>query len=150
MECKFILIADAVNISREGKLNIAGEFNAIFASQTPAGWPSMSIVARLEANAGEGVQHAAQFRITDEDGAKVFETPVLPIRFGRPNLPGAPIRADAVMNLAGLVLPRYGLYSVHVLVDGVARGMTTLTVVKPPTAPDNQPKGPDGGLKKGD
>lgn len=130
MQLKFLLIADAANASREGKINIAGEFNSIFGA-VPIVWPSFVIVARLEANAGEGLEHAAQVRLTDEDGATIFETQPMPIRFGTSGR-GIPARADIVAQVVGVAFPSYGDYTLHLLVDGVQRGDVTLYIREVP------------------
>jgi hypothetical protein len=136
MELRFLLLADAANLSREGKLNIAGEFNAIWAAQLPVVWPQLVIVARLEANAGEGADHAAQIKITDEDGKPIIQSVPMPIKFASSGK-GMPIRADLQFGLAGLTLPQFGAYTVHLVVDGVQRGETELYCNKlvPPALP---------------
>ena len=127
MECKFVLLADAANVSREGKLNITGEFNAVFSDKIPVGWPFLAVVGRLEANAGEGPSHAAQFKLTDDDGQTVFQTPLFPITLAK-GAPGTPTRADLVFGIAGLVFPRFGDYAMHLFVDGVQRGAVSVYV----------------------
>jgi hypothetical protein len=129
MISKFVLLADAVNASVEGKLNIAGEFNSIFSDQIPIAYPFFVVVARIEANAGEGLDHAAQFRITDDDGKKIVETPPFPMKFAKA-APGMPVRANVLIQMAGVVFPRHGDYTVHILVDGVQRDETTMYVRK--------------------
>lgn len=127
MQLKFILVADAANVSREGKLNIAGEFNTMFGTTLPLVWPFMVIVVRLEAHPGEGPDHAAQFRVTDQDGHPILESPPMPINFHGGGS-GIPARADLRLALAGVAFPQFGDYTVHLLVDGVQRGDTTMYV----------------------
>ena len=134
MELKFLLLADAANQSREGKLNVAGEFNTIYGQQFPAVWPSMYIVSRIEAHVGEGPDHVAIFKFTSEDGKDLLVSPPLPVKFtsaGR----GIPARADIHMMVAGLVLPAPGDYSVNIVIDGVHRGVVTLYVRNAPVQP---------------
>ena len=54
MEVKLAGFCDAANISREGKLNILGEFNTLYAAAVPVIWPLMYVVIKIEATAGEG------------------------------------------------------------------------------------------------
>lgn len=136
MEMRFLLAADAANISKEGKLNITGEFNTIYGAEVPISWPSMVIVARIEAHVGEGPDHAAQFRLADEDGVKIFESPPIPVKVissGR----GIPARGNIMMHLVGLTFPRHGDYTMHLLIDGVSRGHMTLFIRE--TAPQQHP-----------
>jgi len=134
MQLKFILLADAANQSREGKLNVTGEFNTIFAGQYPAVWPSMWVVARIEVNIGEGLDHAAQLKITTEDGADILVSPPIQIIFASSGK-GIPARADVLMGLAGFVIPSKGDYTVNLSVDGVHRGEVALYVRDAPPPP---------------
>jgi len=135
MELKVLLTADTVNISREGKINIAGEFNSFHFGKMPGSWPLMSIFARFEAHLGEGLEHALQIKVTDQDGAAVLQSPVVEMKFKKLGS-GIPARADVIAQLAGITFPRYGDYTVHLFVDGVRRGDTTLYVrQRPPTTP---------------
>lgn len=54
MEAKLALICNSANVSQEGKLNILGEFDTIWAEQVPVKWPSLTLVARFEAHLVEG------------------------------------------------------------------------------------------------
>lgn len=134
MEMKFLLIADTANSTPEGKLNIAGEFNTVFGTQTPIVWPYASIVARLEANPGEGRDHAAQLKLTDEDGKQLFASPPMPITFG-PGGRGIPARANIIVAVGGLTFPRFGDYTIALYVDGVSRGDMTIYVRDRPLEP---------------
>lgn len=127
MQVRFILFADAANISREGKLNITGEFNTIYAQKVPTAWPSMSIVVRLEAPIAAGAAHTFQLRLTNADGLKLNETPHIPISFVSAGS-GVPARSDVLVNLVGAVFPVYGDYSISVIVDGVHHESATLFV----------------------
>ena len=67
MELSLALLADGANLSREGKLNLFGIFDTIFARTFPTTHPQMQLVLRFEARAEEAgqthtveVQFAAQ------------------------------------------------------------------------------------------
>ena len=49
MRVKLALLADSANVSREGKLNLLGIFDAIFARELPTSHPHMHLVLRFEA-----------------------------------------------------------------------------------------------------
>jgi hypothetical protein len=125
-------------MSREGKLNIAGEFNSFFTRTLPLVWPHMVIVARLEANVSEGLEHAVQIKLTDLDGAILLQSPPLPVRFGSAGR-GIPARADVLIELSGVLFPVYGDYSVGLFVDGVHRDDLTLYVRDVPALPNATP-----------
>src|SRR6266516_902993 len=53
MEVKLALLADGANVSREGKLNLLGIFDTLFARSFPTTHPQMQLVIRFEAAAHE-------------------------------------------------------------------------------------------------
>src|SRR6266516_3887748 len=53
MEVKLALLADGANVSREGKLNLLGIFDTLFARSFPTTHPQMQLVIRFEAAAQE-------------------------------------------------------------------------------------------------
>lgn len=136
MELKFILAADAANISREGKLNITGEFNTFHGSAQPVVHPFFKIVARIEANIAEGLEHAGMVKIVDEDGKPIVQSPPFPLMFGSGGR-GIPARANLDVGIVGVAFPKFGDYGVHVFVDGVQRGQLTL-YVREATAPQSE------------
>ena len=118
MDLKFALLADHVNTTLEGKLNIIGEFNAISAARVPATHPFLFLVARLEASVSEGTEHELTIGIYDEDGQKVMpKSPTFPIKF-KPQGRGLPLRAQVVAQLGGLRFDHFGSFEFHLLVDG--------------------------------
>jgi hypothetical protein len=50
MHVNLAVLCDAANVSREGKLNILGEFDSIHASSFPLTYPTMVLVVRMEAH----------------------------------------------------------------------------------------------------
>jgi hypothetical protein len=118
MEVKLALLADAVNESREGKLNITGEFDVISAVSAPVRWPVMSFVVRVECSISEGSRHTARFGLFDEDGGVVIPySPELQMRFGSRG-PGRPLRGQIIGQLEGAVFARFGDYELKVQFDG--------------------------------
>jgi len=127
MELKYIVAADTANQSREGKMNIAGEFNTFRSTAVPFSWPTFTIVARLEVHLSEGPKHAAQIKIMDPDGVLILDSPPIPVDFADQGK-GVPLRADLMAQVVGATFPVFGDYGVHVFVDGVHRGDLTLYV----------------------
>jgi hypothetical protein len=121
VELKFILLADTAN-------------QTIFAQQFPAVWPALTMVARLEAHPGQGLDHTAQLKVVNEDGKEIVVSPLIPIKFVSASA-GIPARADLLFGMAGLVIPARGDYAVMLFVDAVLRGQVTLYVREQPTTP---------------
>ena len=130
MQLKFALLADAVNESRDGKLNITGEFNAIIAEQVPLQWPVMVLVARIEAGLAEGTAHRFHVDLVDENGQQLLEDlPTVDARFVGGG-EGLPLRANFIVSLVGLQFQSYGTYQIRVFVDDEFVGDTMLHVVE--------------------
>jgi hypothetical protein len=127
MKCRFLLLADEATPTPEGKLNVSGEFNLIRSPSVPFAHPKMSVVAKFEAHQTEGLEHAAQVKIAGPDGADIFQTPIFPLKFWTFEA-GVPIIAGMITNVAGVVFPEFGDYSVHLFVDGVAWDETAIYV----------------------
>jgi len=112
------LLADAANMSQEGKLNILGTFNHINATTFPARHPEMQLVVRMEASPAEaGMQKKLEVKVLDMDGKQIgsyqgeFEVP-------SPAKPGERVHMQMIMRLVDTVFPEHGRYVFHVLIDG--------------------------------
>lgn len=118
MEIKLAVLADAANVSQQGKLNITGIFNRINARQLPATWPMMNLVIRVEAHRSEaGTDHTVEVRIVDADGQQIglIEGG---FRVEPAQHPAHPIRGDFIVPITGATFPHAGTYSFDILIDG--------------------------------
>lgn len=133
MDVKFILLADAANVSVEGKLNIIGIFNAIGASTFPTVWPQMQVVIILEADTTEqGQTKNVAVQLVGPDGQKVL---ALGGKVAVPRgEPGYPIETNHILGLSGVKFEGPGDYVFTVLVNGDPKGRAPLMVRerKPP------------------
>ena len=128
MKVVFALVADAANVSQEGKLNILGSFANIYASTFPARHPEMQLVIRMEASPAE-VDKKKQIEVTivDEDGSKIsgfagdFVVP-------KAAQPGEYAHMQLVMRLVDTVFPKKGKYAIYVLIDGNTEATVPLSV----------------------
>lgn len=132
VKVRFLMLADLVNQTEDGKLNIMGTFDFIMGAQEPVAHPRIFVVSTIEANVSAGFHHTAQLKIADEDGSDIFAGPIMPFEFGRPGAPGMPMRANFVLQLVGIVFPRFGDYSVTLWVNGVAAETATLYIKRAP------------------
>src|SRR5881628_58731 len=99
MEVKLALLADGANVSREGKLNLLGIFDTLFARSFPTTHPQMQLVIRFEAAAQEAGS-------TRQDA----------------------IRMDHVLTLNHVQFESPGRYRFDVLVDGRVAAAVPLQV----------------------
>lgn len=147
MEVTFAVLADYANVSREGKLNVMGIFDRVFARQLPSRFPPMRLVVRLEASPADlGTEHTIRVQLTDPEGATVFDingafTP-------RGPEPDQTVSVNHVVRLADLPLQRTGLHTVVVWVDGERKRDVELRVDEPPRHRGSLPDtGPDSGFE---
>jgi hypothetical protein len=133
MQVSLAVIADYANVSTTGKLNIMGIFDRIVAASVPVQHPSMQLVIALESDPTErGTTKNVEIRLIDADGAEL-------VHIGGP-LP-VPANADLVqrfnqvIQLAGLIFPRYGDYSFRISVNGEQKAAVSFTVARPPAQP---------------
>ena len=138
MELELALLADAANVSREGKLNILGVFDAIYVQRFPCQFPQMQLILRFRADPVEtGRAYKVEIQIIDQDGKKLTK---LDGELGFPDSPekskGLPMRADHILGFANAVFERPGPYEFVILVNGEVRKRVSLYVAeKPPVGP---------------
>lgn len=133
MDVKLALLADAANVSREGKLNILGVFDAIYARQFPTVHPHMALVLRFEAGPAEkGTARHVEVQLVAADGRVLVNLP------GHVNLahPGAgePAVLDHVLSFTNTRFEAPGRYTLRVAVDGVVAAALRLRVEQLPPA----------------
>lgn len=138
MEVTFAVLADYANVSRDGKLNVMGIFDRVFARQLPSRFPPMQLVVRLEAQAAElDTEHAIRIQVADPDGNALFDingtfTP-------RGVDPGQAVSVNHVIQLSDLPLQQTGLHTITVWVDGDRKREVPLQVDEPPRQPGPLP-----------
>lgn len=116
MEIKTAVLADAANVSAEGKLNITGIFDRLSGSAFPLLHPNMVLVIRVEYHRSEVGEHKLALNIADADGAKIAEASggfTLP----RPHSSQIPPISGFVLPLQMLKFPEPGVYSFDILID---------------------------------
>jgi hypothetical protein len=129
MEVTLALLADAANVTADGKLNILGVFNALGAQTFPVMHPQMALVLRFEATrAEEGRTKQIELQLADGDGQKLFKIEaqlVLPS-----GMPGTPIRLNHILMLNGIQFPRAGDYVFNVLVGDDQKAAIDLKLIE--------------------
>ena len=128
MDVAFALLADAANISREGKLNILGAFDRIYGSKFPLTWPRMVLVTRFEASAAEyGSEKSLEIVTLDADGKRLGSASgKMKIGTGQS---GRQIKINHVLPM-GMTFPTPGQYSIEILVNGEPKATVPLDVVQ--------------------
>lgn len=118
MDIVFAQIADYANVSREGKLNLMGVFDAVNANTFPTVHPQMHLVIRFELSRHEkGKTHDVEIQFVDEDGKKLF---TISSQVGIPAnaaVATTTIHSDQIIAINGLLLPKAGNYQFVILID---------------------------------
>ena len=128
MEISLALLADAANASQEGKLNLLGIFNAIYARAFPSVHLSAQLVLSFEAsNAEAGRSKKIEIEFRDADGNKRLSsaaTFVVP----KGHI-GYPIKWNHLVQLPPLRFEKPGDYVFHVVVNGEEKRSIPLQVL---------------------
>ncbi len=121
MELTLALLADYANISQEGKLNVLGVFDAIFAPEFPALHTELHLVLRFEAGPAErGQTKSIEIKLIDQDGNTLgILSGKLPLPEESPTLV---MGLNQILRFQHLVFERPGDYRFHVLVNGETKG----------------------------
>jgi hypothetical protein len=140
MKIPFAVIADGANVSREGKLNILGIFDTLFARKFPVTHPEMKLVMRVEASSAEaGLKHAIEIKLMDSEGGTVLGVKAEVVPRGVPG--GKPLRMDQVVSLHNVTFKAPGKYRFAIIVDNDEKTSVPLAVNEAP-ARTGGPGGP--------
>ncbi len=127
MDVKLALLADGANVSREGKLNLFGIFDTIFARTFPTTHPQMQLVIRFEAAPHEGGStRNVEVQFVDNDNEVLFRLPGAMTVQQRSF--GDTVRMDHILTLNNVQLPHAGHYHFQVLLDGTLAAAVPLVV----------------------
>lgn len=131
MDVDFAFICDYAEVGP--KINALGiGFDTIYAPTVPAVHRHLAVVAQLRAQVTEAGQHALSIRLIDSDGSDVLPPINGDFEIPRP-VAGTESIGRVAVDLDGLNFPRYGMYSIRLVVDGRETVRLPFSVVSPPT-----------------
>jgi hypothetical protein len=131
MDVQVAVLADAANISAQGKLNILGAFERIVAQGFPALHPSMALVLRLKLGYEDGRGlHTLRVTFRDEDGRE-GGTATADVQVGEIP-PGGFISTNQILNFAAVQFAKAGHYVFEVFWDEASKARVDLLVMGPP------------------
>ncbi len=137
MEIVLAALADAANTSKDGKLNLMGLFDTLFAGAMPVTHPSMQLVLRIRAEPSEtDRQHELEIRCMDEDGQELFKVA------GEFSVQGAPGKAatfNHVVGISNLTFQKFGGYTLPIFINRDLKRTVELEVVKAEGLPGAPP-----------
>ena len=128
MDVDFALLADAANVSREGKLNILGSFDRFYGTKLPLTWPRMVLVTRFIVSPAEyGTEKTVEIVTLDADGKK------LGTATGKMTVPagqgGRQLKINHILPMT-LTFHGPGQFSIEILVNGEPKATVALEVVQ--------------------
>ena len=127
MDVPLAVLADASNVSVEGKLNIFGIFNNISAGSFPALHPHMRLVVAFEADVAEAEKlKDVEIQLKDSDGKDLL---MIRGQFTVPRgQPGKKVRINHSFPLSGVVFPKPDDYEFKILVNGETKATVPFAV----------------------
>ena len=118
MQVEIAVVADAANVSQEGKLNITGIFDNITTAAMPMHWPFFVLVLRLRAMAGEkGRNQIINVILIDQDGKTIHRLPEVQLQLPS-DAPGTSGVIPLVFGVANLEFQSFGEYRFEILLNG--------------------------------
>ncbi len=128
MEVKFALLADHASLTREGKLNVMGIFDAINAPKIPVSLPIFYCVVSFEAGADEyDTAQKTEIILSDADGAVLLRL-AQEIKIGRPLVIGNMVTANQISGIAGFQFKKTGNYQFDIRIESKSKKQIPLIV----------------------
>ena len=123
------LLADYANVSREGKLNVLGLFDSIYASAFPAKHLQMQLVMRFEVPVYDlGKESDLEIRLVDGDGKDILRIGGKFKVSGQKPAPGEPLHSDEILPLNNVIFPKPGKYQFVISINKHVEKEIFLTV----------------------
>lgn len=125
------VLADYANVSAEGKLNIMGVFQVVYAAQFPLVYPQMHLILTLEADPSEmGIKKQLEIKLMGPDGAPLLGVGgEMEVPKGSP-FPGTAIGLNHILGFQGVRFEKPGDYQFAVLISGDHKQSIPLKVVQ--------------------
>lgn len=125
MEVALAALADAANVSREGKLNLTGIFDTIWCRSFPVVHPLCVFAFRLRFEYEDKQKdHHLDVSLLDADGQSLWRAGAA-IRVGDV-APGQFAHADHILTLTGVTFAKPGRYRFRIQIRGQAEPFDTV------------------------
>lgn len=120
MNIEAFLLCDAAT-EQQGKLNVLGAFDNIYAKKVPTMHPACALAVRIRFDKIEEGNHSVRIQIIDQDGNNVC--PKLEGNISVRTMPGHDSTvANLVLNIQRLEFKQYGQYRVDLAIDNKIEG----------------------------
>lgn len=115
MNTEVFLLCDAAT-DQQGKLNVLGAFDSIFAKEVPVRHSSCSIVSRIRFKKTEEGDHSVKISIIDADGNPIGPKPEGKITVQVKDHADSAV-VNLILNLQGMEFKQYGRYQIDLVLD---------------------------------
>jgi hypothetical protein len=126
MNIQVAVLCDAAT-DDNGKLNLLGSFDTIYAPQLPAVHPQCAVALRVTFSAGDEGQHQLALNFINADGRSIMPPIEVPVAVALPE-DALFLTRNFVVNIQQLRFAEAGLYSVDVRLDGQSQAGIPLLV----------------------
>lgn len=130
MRVLFSAVADAANRSDNGKLNLLGVFQNIYAVSVPCQHPWLCVVIAVEASPLEkGTTQTISLKLIDYDGYVVMELPDSAISITESPADLNPV-SYLIINIGGVVFAKFGEYRFDIACDHISISQVPIRIVR--------------------
>jgi hypothetical protein len=135
MNIQVAVLCDAAT-DDNGKLNLLGAFDTIYARELPAIHPQCAVALRVTFLAGDEGKRQMKLNFVDADGRAIMPAIDIPVEVALPEDMHFGTR-NFIINIQQLKFDQPGLYSVDLSLDGQSQSSIPLLVkhVPPPPPP---------------
>ena len=126
MNIQVAVLCDAAT-EDNGKLNLLGAFDTIFAPQLPAVHPQCAVALRVTFMSGDEGARKLNLNFVNADGRAIMPPIEIPVTIAMPDDVHFLTR-NFIVNIQGLKFPEIGLYSVDVRLDDKSHAGIPLSV----------------------
>jgi hypothetical protein len=133
MNIQVAVLCDAAT-DDNGKLNLLGAFDTIYARELPAVHPQCSVALRVTFSSGDEGKHTLRINFVDADGHSIMpDFPSIPVDVTLPDDVHFGTR-NFIINIQQLKFDEPGLYSVDISLDDQSAASIPLLVKHVPPA----------------
>ena len=134
MNIQVAVLCDAAT-DDNGKLNLLGSFDTIYAPQLPAVHPQCAVALRVTFMSGDVGERKLKLNFVNADGHAIMPPIDIPVTVTLPD-DAYFLTRNFIINIQQLKFTEAGLYSVDVRLDDKSQGNIPLSVklVEPPAA----------------
>jgi hypothetical protein len=115
MNIQVAVLCDAAT-DDNGKLNLLGAFDTIYAPQMPAFHPQCAVALRITFQSGDEGTHKLALNIINADGRSILQVPEMPVPVALAD-DALFLTRNFIVNIQQLKFDEPGLYSVDVRMD---------------------------------